>query len=81
MKQAAALAAAVVVTVLGVGFVTETPEMDVEQERMQNAQISALYACARNEAYAQGGWMEQPMLEQCIDDWWDANGKRLGVDF
>jgi hypothetical protein len=81
VKQLAVIAASVAVTVFGVSFLTETPEMDVEQERMQNAQIAALYACARNEAYAQGGWMEQPMLEQCIDDWFDANGKQRGVDY
>ena len=68
--------------ILALAFIlTRTPKHDDEMERMQNAQIAALYACARNEAYAQGGWWEQPMFEQCIDDWWNANGKRLGVDY
>jgi hypothetical protein len=74
----ASLAACAGVVVLAIAQLTETPKYDAEQERAQDAQISALYACARNEAYAQSGWMEQPMLEQCIDDWFDANP---GVDY
>lgn len=54
---------------------------DQENERTQDAQIAALYDCARNEAYAQDGRWEQPQFEQCLDDWFDANGKDWGVDY
>lgn len=76
-----ALAACVGVGVLAIGQLTETPKYDAEREKVQDTQIAALYSCARNEAYAQDGRMEQPMLEQCIDDWFDANAKERGVDY
>lgn len=43
-------------------------------DRDTNAQTAAIIDCLRNNAYS------RDLLGQCIDDWFDANADRYGVD-
>jgi hypothetical protein len=55
-----------------------------EDGRGYNAGIVALTRCVRSGrgyGYGRARLMSHPMMGQCVDDWFEANGRAYGVDW